>query len=156
MPRREVNVSGVFSALTKPGPVGEEERPLNNAAEESPEPPKTHAGTVPANERAAESKPAKSAKPKPADGSAKRRGKDASVAPEDRQTQKFAYYLTPRIHEAFKLYKATHFVGSHKDSEIVNQALAEFFKNELEALAAVDKELSENEKLAAAAQLLHR
>lgn len=74
--------------------------------------------------------------------------------PADLQSVKVCHYMTPRIMEAMKLYKTRHLMGGHEDSKIINEALAQFFNEELEVLNSLPAELSAAERLQAAAKIL--
>ncbi len=72
--------------------------------------------------------------------------------PMDRQSVKLGFYLTPRVYEAMQLHKTVNFIGVHNDSQIVNKALSDYLKKELEALKNEDESLPTEERLRAASK----
>ena len=72
----------------------------------------------------------------------------------NKQSEKLSFYLTPRICEALKLHKSTHFIGVHNDSKLINEALSEFFRKELSVLDSLDPELPHEVRLQEAMRII--
>ena len=132
--RRSVDTSGMFKSMTghtETTPPPQEETSSGNV----------NRVTLPAAEYAAA--PAAASKKRKTRAPRKPRDDD----PQDRQTVKLGFYLTPRVYEAIQLHKALNFIGAHNDSQIVNKALAEYLSKEINALRDVDESKTKEERL---------
>ena len=72
----------------------------------------------------------------------------------DKQTVKLGFYLTPNTYTALKLHKSMNGIGSHRDSQIINDALTMYLEKELDALKSIDESLPEEERYAKALKML--
>lgn len=82
--------------------------------------------------------------------SVKEKLKVSQKDPREQTTIKMQAYLKPRIMEAFTLHKILKYGYNkveRKNSEVINDALEQFLEKELDALAHLPLELSENDRI---------
>lgn len=139
--RRRPDTSKMFMSMTGHTEQEEEKSESKIKAEDNPE------KEVSSPEKKSDSKPVKQRKKR----SPK---KERTDDPQDRQTVKLGFYLTPRVYEAIQLYKSIHFIGAHNDSQIVNKALSEFLKEEIAALQSVENAANSEERMRKASAIL--
>ncbi len=73
-----------------------------------------------------------------------------SVLPQNSALVKKAFYLTPEVYEALKLHHMIYANNVREYSKYVNEAISDYLSTEIMVLSRIDKNLSENARLAMA------
>lgn len=73
-----------------------------------------------------------------------------SALPQNSALVKKAFYLTPEVYEALKLHHMIYASNVREYSKYVNEAISDYLSTEIMVLSRIDKNLSENARLAMA------
>lgn len=145
MAKRTVDTSGMFRSMTgRSTDSAVEPTPLPSPAPTPPPPPVPSPATTPASSPA---EPTPESVRTPAES---KTSKKQTADARNKQSVKLGFYLTPRIHEALQVRIVSTFSGPRSVSQVVNAALEEYLKAELQVLDELG-DMSDSARLKVAA-----